>query len=154
MAKVKIKKSYLIALALVMVVVGGFFLFNTKSVDGVPLTMYKSPTCGCCIGNSQILSAEGFDVKTVSQSNMDIIKSQYQIPAEMQSCHTSVIDDYFIEGHVPMEAIEKLMNEKPDIDGIALPRMPSGSPGMPGVKTETWIIYSLKDGQYEEFMRV
>ena len=85
---------------------------------------------------------------------MDIIKSQYQIPAEMQSCHTSVIDDYFIEGHVPMEAIEKLMNEKPDIDGIALPRMPSGSPGMPGVKTETWIIYSLKDGQYEEFMRV
>jgi len=72
----------------------------------------------------------------------------------MQSCHTTEIGDYFVEGHVPIEAIDKLLAEKPDIDGITLPDMPAGSPGMPGVKREEFVIYSLKDGESSEFMRI
>lgn len=62
------------------------------------------------------------------------------------SCHTALINDYFVEGHVPIEAIDKLLTEKPKIKGIALPGMPSGSPGMSGFKLEKWKIYSLDNG--------
>ena len=85
---------------------------------------------------------------------MNSIKEKYNIPYNMQSCHTTEIGDYFVEGHVPIEAVNKLLAEKPDIDGITLPDMPSGSPGMPGPKREEFIIYSLKDGEAEEFMRL
>src|SRR5690606_19855532 len=63
------------------------------------------------------------------------------------SCHTAVVDGYFVEGHVPVEAIVKLLQESADIAGIALPGMPSGSPGMPGEKNGLWTIYALTNGQ-------
>jgi hypothetical protein len=72
----------------------------------------------------------------------------------MESCHTTVIDGYFVEGHVPFEAIEKLLAERPDIDGIALPDMPAGSPGMPGRKSGPFDIYQVKDGQYSLFVSI
>ncbi len=72
----------------------------------------------------------------------------------MKSCHTTVIEGYFVEGHVPVAAIEKLVAEKPDIDGIALPNMPAGSPGMPGRQTEAFKVYALSDGISSEFMLI
>ncbi len=83
---------------------------------------------------------------------MSSIKRKYQIPQNMESCHTAVIAGYFVEGHMPIEAIEKLLEEKPDIDGIALPGMPTGSPGMPGQQTEAFKIYALSAGTASEFM--
>ena len=80
------------------------------------------------------------------------IKKKHNIPLEMQSCHTTILDKYFIEGHVPIEAINKLLKEQPDIDGIALPGMPIGTPGMPGEKEEPYIIYQLVDGKSSVFM--
>ena len=85
-------------------------------------------------------------------SSLHLIKEKYNIPIEMQSCHTTILDKYFIEGHVPIEAINKLLKEKPDIDGIALPGMPIGTPGMPGKKEEPYIIYQLVDGESSVFM--
>jgi hypothetical protein len=70
----------------------------------------------------------------------------------MQGCHTTVINEYFVEGHVPIEAVRKLLEERPLIDGIALPRMPQGSPGMGGEKTQPFVIYSITDGKVEEFV--
>ncbi|MBU0598257.1 hypothetical protein KKF61_04690 [Patescibacteria group bacterium] len=116
------------------------------------VTVYKSPTCGCCVEHSKYLDKQGFEVEVVKESNMPAIKSKYNIPREMESCHTAIFGDYFVEGHVPIEAIDKLLTEKPDIDGIALPDMPAGSPGMPGVKTEPFIIYALSNGGISEFM--
>ncbi|MFT7087904.1 MAG: hypothetical protein ACJAZX_001353 [Rickettsiales bacterium] len=86
--------------------------------------------------------------------NIDQIKSDHNIPQEMQSCHTTVTDKYFIEGHVPLEAVRKLLEEQPDIDGIALPGMPTGTPGMPGHRDSPLIIYQLKSGKYSEFMKI
>ena len=120
--------------------------------DGVKVTLYKSQSCGCCAGYASALERQGFNVETVPTSNMAAIKDKYDVPSNMGSCHTAVIGDYFVEGHVPFEAIEKLLQEKPAIDGIALPGMPSGSPGMPGSKTEKWTIYSISNGQATEFM--
>ena len=87
--------------------------------------------------------------------DMSSVKKEYQIPEHLAACHTAIIGDYFVEGHIPIEAIEKLFEEKPDIDGIALPGMPAGSPGMPGQQREAFIIYAaLRDGTVSEFMRI
>jgi hypothetical protein len=125
---------------------------SSETGDKTKVTIYKSPTCGCCVGFGAYLQGKGFSVNSVSTNNMNSIKAQYSIPSSMDSCHTAIIEGYFVEGHIPVEAIDKLLSEKPDIDGIALPDMPSGSPGMPGPQTEDYVIYSLKDGQSSVFM--
>lgn len=127
---------------------------EVKGEDDIKAVLYKSPTCSCCLGHAGYLNGKGFDVETVVERDITSVKQKYNIPNNMQSCHTAVIGDYFVEGHMPVEAIEKLLSEKPDIDGISLPNMPAGSPGMPGVKKGDFVIYSLKDGESEEFMRI
>ena len=127
---------------------------DTTSVQGEKVTLYKSPTCGCCVSHSGFLKRDGYSIDFEETTDMDSVKKAHNIPSSMQSCHTSIIGDYFVEGHVPLEVIDKLLAEKPDLDGIALPGMPAGSPGMPGLKSEEFIIYGLKDGQVSEFMRI
>tara|TARA_Y100000310_G_C20699925_1_gene828783 strand:- start:6720 stop:7148 length:429 start_codon:yes stop_codon:yes gene_type:complete len=122
--------------------------------NGTTATVFKSPQCGCCVGFIGYLESDGYTVARRDTNAMDEIHRQHNIPSNIESCHTTIIGDYFVEGHVPMEAIDKLLTEKPDIDGIALPRMPSGSPGMPGPKRETWTIYALKDGKTSTFMTI
>ena len=118
------------------------------------LQVFKSPSCGCCNGYVLFLEKENFKVKQTDLENIETIKQKYSIPLEMQSCHTTIIDKYFIEGHVPLAAINKLLKERPDIDGIALPGMPIGTPGMPGDKEEPYVIYQLVDGNFSVFMTV
>ncbi len=116
---------------------------------------YKEISCSCCEVHSRYIKNKGLNPEIINMDNVSIIKKKYGVPSELYSCHTMILGDYFIEGHMPVEAIEKLITEKPDIAGITLPGMPSGSPGMPGPKTETWIIYAVNhDGSYDEFMKI
>jgi len=128
---------------------------NINSVEG-DIKIYKSLTCGCCSVYSQYMDRRvDPEVNTFDVQDPQIIKRQYGVPAELESCHTTIIGEYFVEGHIPLEAIEKLMTEEPDIAGIAMPGMPSGSPGMPGQKYGEFIIYAVNhDGTYNEFMRI
>jgi hypothetical protein len=80
------------------------------------------------------------------------IKDRLRIPQDVRSCHTSMVENYFIEGHVPVDAIWKLLDERPAVDGLALPGMPSGSPGMSGEKTEPFTIYAIVDSRVSEFV--
>ena len=123
---------------------------NTKQV----VEVFKTPSCGCCYGYVLFLEEEKFKVKQTDMRSLHTIKQKYNIPVEMQSCHTTIMGKYFIEGHVPFEAVEKLLKEQPDIDGIALPGMPIGTPGMPGDKNEPYVIYQLKDGKSSVFMTI
>lgn len=116
--------------------------------------VYKSPTCGCCVGYAEELTKQGFAVEVVPTENMDEIKTKYGIPADQQSCHTIAIDDYVVEGHVPMEAVAKLLTERPDIEGIGLPRMPSGTPGMPGPKRAPYEVYQLSAGTVTPYVTI
>lgn len=128
---------------------------TSKSLGTQKIVVYKSPTCGCCSNYASYLKREGFDVETVTTQNMAEIKDKYNIPRDTESCHTSVVGGYFVEGHIPVEAINKLLSEKPDISGIAMPGMPSGSPGMPGRKSETWEIFSIDhDGRQSIFLNI
>ncbi len=111
--------------------------------NGLLATIYKSPSCGCCGQYAAYLEKKGYGVDVEGVANMQSIKEQYDIPYELESCHTMEIDGYVVEGHIPKEAVRKLLAERPDIKGIGMAGMPSGSPGMPGPKTSDFVIYEI-----------
>ncbi len=106
-------------------------------------TVYYDPDCGCCGAHAAYLKQSGFEVEKIPTTEIEKIKKEHGIPEEMWACHTTLIGDYAVEGHMPVEAIEKLLQEKPELNGIALPGMPAGSPGMGGVKNQIWKIHGL-----------
>lgn len=96
----------------------------------------------------------GYTVQKEDVENLGAVKVQYQIPPELQSCHTAIVDGYIIEGHVPVSEIERLLTERPDIIGLAVPGMPAGSPGMesPGVAAQPYDVIAFdKVGATEVF---
>lgn len=118
----------------------------------VPVTVYKSPTCKCCDKWVQHLEDNGFNVNTVNKFNMKTIKSEKDIPQQLASCHTAVVDDYIIEGHVPAIDIKRLLKEQPAIAGLAVPGMPMGSPGMEGARIDAYNVMTFtKDGSSTVF---
>ncbi len=114
--------------------------------------VYYSPDCGCCGEYVDYLRSSGADVRVKPTENMQAVKERFNIPRQLWSCHNSIVEGYFVEGHVPLEAVGKLLNIRPAVDGIALPGMPAGSPGMGGVKTEPFTIYSSTNGVASVFM--
>ena len=128
-------------------------LANTNK-NKLNVEVFKTPSCGCCYGYVLFLEKEKFNVKQTDMRSLHSIKKKYNIPLEMQSCHTTIMGKYFIEGHVPLQAVNRLLKEQPDIDGIALPGMPIGTPGMPGEKEEPYVIYQLIDGKFSVFMTI
>jgi hypothetical protein len=126
---------------------------STAATDSL-VTTYRSPTCGCCEGYERYLEGEGFQVESIVMDDVTEMKDDLGVPEDMRSCHTAMIGEYFVEGHVPVEAIRRLLDERPRIDGIALPGMPAGSPGMGGDKEEPFVIYAIAGGTVEEFMTV
>lgn len=85
---------------------------------------------------------------------MEAVKAGYGVPVDIASCHTIDFNDYVVEGHVPIQALESLVSNRPEIAGIALPGMPAGSPGMGGDKAAPFTIYAFDDGHVEPFMEV
>ena len=120
--------------------------------ESIKATVYKSPECGCCHVWVGYLRDNGFDVGVKDMDDVTAVKDRFGVPDDLWSCHTAVIGGYVVEGHVPVEAIDRLLADKPQIKGIALPGMPSGNPGMPGPKTERFIIYTISDAEPAVFM--
>jgi len=137
-------------------IVGAFALKNSGAINpntaqslnkkDIVATIYKSPTCGCCGVYTSYMKKEGYTVNVENVDDMASVKEMYEIPSELGSCHTMEIAGYVVEGHIPEEAILKLLTEKPDIKGIGMAGMPSGSPGMPGPKLGDFVIYEIHDG--------
>lgn len=94
------------------------------------LTVFKSPTCGCCTKWVEHMQAAGFKVKLENVQDMSTIKTRFQVPPKLHSCHTALVAGYVIEGHVPAAEVWRLLREKPNVAGLAVPGMPIGSPGM------------------------
>jgi len=121
------------------------------------LVVYKSSTCGCCALWTSYMQDKGYKVDVVNTEELERVKEQYNVPESLYSCHTTVVNDgqYFVEGHIPEEAVSKLLEEEPAIVGIGMPGMPSASPGMPGKKLAPFDISQVsEDGQISQFMRI
>ena len=94
------------------------------------ITVYKDPSCSCCAEWVKHLQANGFQVTVREVQNLGEYRQKYGVSRSVQSCHTAVIDGYTIEGHVPAAEIHRLLKERPQAKGLAVPGMPVGSPGM------------------------
>ena len=141
-------------------------IFGSSSIAATPMTGFaneagtnihvvKNPQCGCCNAWIEVLEVDGFNVTTEDRSNSDlaVFKFESGIPKDMMSCHTAKIGGYVIEGHVPASDIKRLIKERPDALGLAVPAMPYGSPGMgPEDQREAYDVFVISaDGTAEVF---
>lgn len=147
------RRTVLFAVAVAVVLgAGGGFAAGAEDAEEVKAMVYKSPTCGCCSKWIDHLEANGFEVESKDVANVTPVKRMNGVPMNLASCHTAIIGGYFIEGHVPAEDVKRLLAERPDVAGLAVPKMPMGSPGMEGPKPERYSVLAVKkDGTTEVF---
>lgn len=125
-------KRAILAAPLLAAALGGWAVTRwATATSTTAIEVWKSQTCGCCTSWIAYVEDHGYAVTVHDVDDVDPIKDQFNVPAELRSCHTARIGGYVIEGHVPVEAITKVLTDKPkDIDGLAVPDMPPGAPGM------------------------
>lgn len=119
----------------------------------IDIVVYRSPTCGCCGKWLEHLKNNHFTVKDIVSDDVQKIKDQYGVTSELSSCHTAIVDGYVIEGHVPANDIKNLLKTRPNVIGITVPGMVSGSPGMEmGSKSDPYQVLSFdKNHQIKTF---
>lgn len=117
------------------------------------MVVFRDPTCGCCHKWVEHLMANGFEVTVNDAPSMKAVKARLGVPADLAACHTGEIGGYVIEGHVPAVAIKRLLAEKPEARGLAVPGMPIGSPGMEGAEPEIYEVMLFGEGEARSFGR-
>ena len=117
-------------------------------------TLYKNPNCVCCDKYADYLESKGMDIEIIESPDLNQVKASADIPPALYGCHTLMVGDYIIEGHVPFAAVDRLLTERPAIDGIALAGMPQGSPGMPGPKQGPFEVMSFDDQATAPYMSI
>jgi hypothetical protein len=111
------------------------------------IQVWKDPNCGCCKNWVEHMRKHGYTVVVHDTPDLTPVKQTHGVGADLVACHTAVIAGYTIEGHVPADLVDKLLEEKPDIAGLAVPGMPMGSPGMEGGTPEHYdVIAFTSDG--------
>ena len=152
-----IKRSWLVmAAALTTVGATVSVVVSTQTPAPRParpsVTVYKSPTCGCCSQWVEHMKANGFDVKALDVEDIEVPMRTYGVPSKLGSCHTAIVGGYVIEGHVPASDIQRLLEQKPAVAGLAVPGMPMGSPGMEGPRKDAYDVLSFdRQGKLEVF---
>jgi hypothetical protein len=119
----------------------------------VRMVVYKTPTCGCCRAWVDHVQAAGFQVEVHDMPDVAPVKAEHGVPGHLGSCHTALVDGYVVEGHVPADVIRRLLSERPQVAGIAVPGMPAGSPGMEmGARKDPYdVIAFARDGKVSVF---
>ena len=126
------------------------------AADPKTMTIYMSPTCGCCAKWVDHVKAAGFKTVVHEDEDMETVKDSLGVPKELRSCHTAQVNKYLIEGHVPAEDIKSLLAGQPEAVGLAAPGMPASSPGMavPGQPHEAYeVVLFRRDGSSEVYAK-
>ena len=135
---------------------GDAAMLDTMGATGPQMTIYRSASCGCCTQWGSHIALAGFRIDDHVTEDMDAVKESRCVSPQLASCHTAVVEGYVIEGHVPASAIDRLLKDRPDIRGLAVPGMPMGSPGMEvaGVEAESLEVLAIAhDGTTSVFSR-
>jgi hypothetical protein len=135
------RREFVIQLAGMLVTsgaAGGLMAARLPSgaVRPLPITIYKSSTCGCCAKWVDYLRTNGFATTVRDENDMDRVKGRLGVPQAVRSCHTAVVAKYLVEGHVPAADIRRMVAEQPRVMGLAVPGMPPGTPGMAASENE------------------
>lgn len=115
--------------------------------------VHKDPNCGCCTGWAAHMRKAGFEVTIDERSDLTAVRRRLGVPDELAACHTAEIDGYVVEGHVPAEAVQRLLRERPAASGLSVPGMPPGSPGMESPTPETYEVLLFGKSGKQPFMR-
>lgn len=127
-----------VALAVVVSATAAAVLLQVKEPRAQDVMVYMSPHCGCCGEWADHLANNGFSARKRLVDDLDVVKTRQQVPTAVASCHTAVVDGYFIEGHVPAADIRRLLGQRPSARGLAAPGMPAGAPGMESAGREPY----------------
>lgn len=136
-------KRFIIAAAIATAGLGGWAVTHFADAGSRELRqveVWKSSSCTCCAGWVAYMEQNGYKLTVHEVDDVDPIKDKLGVPDELRSCHTAKLGDYVLEGHVPVEAISKLVFSKAKVAGIASPGMASGSAGMGGPKEPNTIV--------------
>lgn len=121
-------------------------------LKGTEVTMYSGPDCQCCFKWGDYMEDRGFEVEEIKDANLLAMKNDLEIPRNLRSCHTAIVGDYYVEGHVPSDAVEELLKNQPDIKGIAVAGGTVGTPGMGHPNAESYNVYQIDhDGSRSVF---
>lgn len=119
------------------------------------MVVYKGESCSCCDAWAEALKASGIPIRVENVEDMDVIKARYGVPDELQSCHTAFAGGYIFEGHVPLEAVQKILADRPAIVGVAVPGMPDGALGMGEDPNASYDVIALhRNGSQSVFMEI
>lgn len=123
--------------------------------SGPEIMLYKDPNCGCCSKWAEHMERSGFRVTTRNVGDLAAVKRKQRVPQALASCHTAVVAGYTIEGHVPADAVRRLLGQRPaGVIGLAVPGMPLGSPGMESPTPQRYDILAFyADGAGRVFER-
>jgi hypothetical protein len=126
-----------------------------QAIEPVQVTVYKDPACGCCGAWADHIRNAGYKVTVIDEPEINPLKGRLGVPSSLMSCHTAEVGTYVLEGHVPAAALARLLAEKPEIRGLAVPGMPVGSPGMEveGTEPEIYDVMAFGSGEPKSFMR-
>jgi hypothetical protein len=141
-----------------LLIVGTAFAAAPRAFASAPaLEVWKMRGCACCVAWADRFVAAGFTTELHELGDLDPVRAAASVPADLGGCHTAKVDGYVVEGHVPVEAVQRLLAERPALLGVAVPGMPAGSPGMeidgqPGEPYD--VIAFAADGSRSVFMAV
>ena len=121
--------------------------------DDTVVVVHKDPNCGCCSGWVQHLRDAGFAVHVAETADLKAVRVRLGVPAALAACHTAEVAGYVVEGHVPAEAVRRLLSDRPKAKGIAVPGMPIGSPGMEGRQPQSYTVVLFGPDGSKPFMR-
>lgn len=141
---------------LLLAATAGAFTAPACAAPARALTVYKTPTCGCCGGWVAHMRRNGFTATVIEQTDLTPVRRRLGVPDAVASCHTAVIDGYALEGHVPAADVLRLLADRPQAAGLAVPGMPLGSPGMEvpdGTRDAFDTLLILRDGRTRVFAR-
>lgn len=141
------------SLVLAMGLGGGLYFSSAEAQAEDTISVYKSPTCGCCTDWVVHLQEHDFKVEVHDTQEINTVKQEAGLPRNLASCHTAFIDGYVIEGHVPAADIRRLLEQGSKAKGLAVPGMPAGSPGMEmGDRRDSYQVLEFNDaGQTRVF---
>ena len=147
------KRRNLVVFAVIAAVaLGAGLALAPRSAAAPEVRVFRSATCGCCLGWARHLEDAGFRVEVVDVADLDGVKARHRIPPRLASCHTAEVEGFLVEGHVPAEDVHRLLRERPAVRGLAVPGMPEGSPGMEGPNPERYTVFAFRgDGSREAF---
>ena len=126
---------------------GSFSLLSISNASADGVELYKNLNCGCCEEYAKYLRKHGFTVNVKPTHDLASMSRDAGIPDGFQGCHLAFIDNYVVSGHVPINVVQKVLKERPEIAGVTLPNMPQGSPGMGGTKQGPFTIYEVGEPQ-------